>query len=590
DFGDAAQSNIGTMWEMDYWKQFLDHLARYRYNTVSLWNCHPFPSILKMKDYPDIALDDVMKTTVTLQKIHVGYETNSRKGLTPEILNNLETVKTISIEEKIAFWQDVMQHAHDRGIEFYWFTWNTFVWGTDGKYGITADLKNQKTKVYYRQCISETFETYPLLAGIGITAGENMRGTNTAGKEAWLYDVYAKGMNDALKSLPADREIRLIHRGHQVNVPSIVKQFSGFKGMLDFSFKYAGAHIYGNTDPTYVDEDFEKLPANKRAWAELRNDDVFNFRWGDPGFVRAVIANLPERDKLRGFLMGPDGYVWGREFNSTEPEVPRQLEIDKHWYRFMLWGRLGYNVNLTDTHFKAMVQNRFPRIQSDALFEAWAAASKIYPRITEFYWFRRDLEWAVEGCLSRMGWGNQGDFHTVKDFAYGPDPEGGNGDMVKIDTYVRNVESDKPNNGTTPVGLATEIKAYSQEAMAAIKTIGSVHDKTLRRTIGDIKVMALLGYYYSDKLNGATELRFFDANQKQTHRDAAVKYMRSAAVHWQQLAEIASSQYHPQYLARNSYLDWKGLIPRVLEDIAIAEGRLESLSFGPSPRTNNLSR
>jgi hypothetical protein len=531
-----------------------------------------------------------MRTTITLKEIHSKYETNGRKSVTPEILNEIETIKTISIEEKITFWQEVMQYARDRGIEFYWFTWNTFVWGTDGKYGLTADLKNQKTKVYYRQCISKTFETYPLLAGIGITAGENMRNTNTAGKEAWLYDVYAEGMNDAMKMLPKDRQIRLIHRGHQVNVPSIVEQFQGFKGMLDFSFKYAGAHVYGNTDPNYVDEDFVKLPTSQRAWVELRNDDIFNFRWGAPEFVRAVIANLPGRDKLRGFLMGSDGYVWGREFTSTEPENPRQLEIVKHWYRFMLWGRLGYNKNLTDAHFKAVIRNQFPQIQSDALFDAWKAASMIFPRITEFYWFRRDLEWAVEGCLSRMGWGNTGDFHTVKDFAYGPDPEGGNGDMIKIDTYVLNVEGGKPNNGTTPVELAAEIKAYSLQAMASIETLGQVQDKTLRRTIGDIKAMALLGLYYSDKLSGATELRFFDANQRQEHQDASVKYMRSAAVHWQELAEIASSQYSPQYLARNNYLDWKGLTKRVLEDIAIAEGSLEVPSFGPSPRTNNLAR
>ena len=102
--------------------------------------------------------------------------------------------------------------------------------------------------------------------------------------------------------------------------------------------------------------------------------------------------------------------------------------------------------------------------------------------------------------------------------------------------------------------------------------------------------MAQLGLYYSDKLNGATELRFFDANKKQVHRDAAVKYMTSAAEHWKKLADIASSQYLPQYLARNNYLDWKALIPRVMEDIEIANGKLVVENFGVSPRTNNLGR
>jgi len=47
--------------------------------------------------------------------------------------------------------------------------------------------------------------------------------------------------------------------------------------------------------------------------------------------------------------------------------------------------------------------------------------------------------------------------------------------------------------------------------------------------------------------------------------------MRSASEHRKNLAGIASSQYKPQYLARNNYIDWKALVPRVLEDIEIAK-------------------
>jgi hypothetical protein len=199
-------------------------------------------------------------------------------------------------------------------------------------------------------------------------------------------------------------------------------------------------------------------------------------------------------------------------------------------------------------------------------------ASKIFPRITEFYWYPRDLEWAVEGCLSREGWGNKGDFHTVKDFAYGPDPQGGNGDMIKIDSYVKNIEAGKPNHGTTPVALAHEIRSHAEAALFYIHTLGEISDKTLRQTLGDIRCMALLGHYYADKLQGATELRFFDANQKPQHRQAAIAHMESAATHWKEMAQLASSQYEPQYLARNNYLDWQALIPRVAEDIEIAAG------------------
>ncbi|MFC1761767.1 carbohydrate-binding family 6 protein [Planctomycetota bacterium] len=574
DAGHAAQLNIGTMWEMDYWQEFIDDLARYRYNTITLWNTHPFPSIIKMADYPDVALDDVKRTTLPIATLHKNYETNSRRGVTPEILTNLETIKTISIEEKIAFWQAVMQYAQNRGISFYWFTWNTFVWGAEGKYGITADLKNEKTKQYYRQCVLETFKTYPLLAGIGLTAGENMRNVKTAQKEDWLYEVYAEGMNDALEILPKNRQIRLIHRGHQVNVPAIAKRFQGFKGEFNFSFKYAGAHIYGNTDPTYVDKDFDDLPRDKRAWVELRNDSIFNFRWGDPGFVRTFIQTLPGPDQLIGFMMGPDGYVWGREFTSTEPDSPRQLEIKKHWYRFMLWGRYGYTPNLPERLFAQEVCSRFPQVHGPSLYEAWTAASKIYPRITEFYWYRRDLEWAVEGCLSRKRWGNEGEFHTVRDFAFGPDPEGGNGDMIKIDTYVKRVETGQPNLGTTPVELAQEIRSHAQTALVYVDALdASSVDKALRRTISDIRCMAYLGQYYAEKILGAVELRFYDANSKSSHQAAALAHLQTAAKHWEDLAALAGSLYTPQYLARNNYLDWQALTEQVKQDIEIAAAK-----------------
>ena len=33
----------------------------------------------------------------------------------PDIFAHLETVRKMTIEEKIEFWRDVMQYAHDRG-------------------------------------------------------------------------------------------------------------------------------------------------------------------------------------------------------------------------------------------------------------------------------------------------------------------------------------------------------------------------------------------------------------------------------------------------------------------------------------------
>ena len=63
DASDVAQKNIGEMWNMEFWREYIDQIARYRYNFISFWSLHPFPSLVKVPDYADIALDDVHKST-----------------------------------------------------------------------------------------------------------------------------------------------------------------------------------------------------------------------------------------------------------------------------------------------------------------------------------------------------------------------------------------------------------------------------------------------------------------------------------------------------------------------------------------------
>ena len=56
DCSDAAQANIPVMWEREFWTEFLDAMARHRYNVLSLWSLHPFPSLVKVPEFPEVAL------------------------------------------------------------------------------------------------------------------------------------------------------------------------------------------------------------------------------------------------------------------------------------------------------------------------------------------------------------------------------------------------------------------------------------------------------------------------------------------------------------------------------------------------------
>ena len=357
DAGDSAQQNIPEVWDIAFWHEFLDELARQRYNVLSLWNLHPFPSMVRVPEYPNVALADVMRTT---EKFDSSYDLTGRDMVRPALLAHLEVVKKMTIEQKIRFWRKVMDYAHDRGISVYLFTWNIFVWGTDGKYGITSAQDNPITIDYFRKSVTATLLTYPQLAGIGITAGENMQNLNGEfSKENWLLDTYGKGIEDVDKAQP-DRKVLLIHRMNQANLKDIIADWKGYPNAFELSYKYSAAHMYSLTNPPFAGRDLVDMPAEMRTWMTIRNDDIYSFRWGDPDFARAYLRGLPGPKILAGFYMGPDGYTWGREFISTEPDSPRQLVIKKQWYSFMLWGRLSYDPSLPDALFERTLAIRFP--------------------------------------------------------------------------------------------------------------------------------------------------------------------------------------------------------------------------------------
>jgi len=551
DSGDAAQQNIPEMWSFDFWRAFIDDLARHRYNVLTLWNLHPFPSMVKVPEYPDIALDDVQRTTLPLDDTfsHTGSDM-----VRPGMLRSVEVVKKISIDEKIRFWRDVMQYAHDRGIETYVFTWNIFVWGTEGKHGITKAQNNPVTIDYFRKSAREMVLTYPLLAGIGVTAGEQMENRKDEfSNEKWLWKTYGEGIRDALSQQPG-RQFRLIHRFHQTFLGPIQEEFRAYPSIFEFSYKYSVAHMYSDPAPVFGKETIAELPKDTHLWMTVRNDDIYSYRWGDPSYARAYIRNLPGPDKLAGFYMGPDGYVWGRDFASTEPETPRQLIIDKQWYSFMLWGRLSYDPGLPDSLFQRTLAVRFPRADAGTLFAASSTASRIIPQITRFFWGDIDLKWFPEACLSHPKYRG---FFTVKHFVEGESMPGAG--VLSIRDYLAGKK------GITPVQVAENLRS---DAAATLKLVAALRpsqggSKELRLTLGDYEAMAWLGNYYSEKILGALDLA-------QGKRESSVRHLEAALAHWKKYAEVAGSQYRPQLLNRVGYVDLNQLTAKVAADIELA--------------------
>jgi hypothetical protein len=563
DSGDSFQANIPEVWRLEFWRSLLDEMARHRFSVLSLWNLHPFPSIVKVPEFPDIALPDVLRAT---RKFDAGFSLSGSDMFRPAYLENAEVVRQMTIEEKIQFWRDVMQYAQDRGIDVYWFTWNMFLFGTMGQYGITHDGRNQTTTDYFRASVRETVLTYPLLAGMGITAGENMPASRDGfNGEQWLWATYGEGIRDALKQQP-QRRFRLIHRFHMAGQDTILREFKDYPGPFDFSYKYSVAHVHSIPNPPFIQATLEAMPPGMKTWLTVRNDDNYLFRWADPDYARDYINNLPGSDRLAGFYMGPDGYCWGREAIDLEPESPRQLVMQKQWMNFMLWGRLSFDPTLPNSHFERALALRFPEVPAAKLLGAWAAASRTLPLITRFYWGDIDLKWYPEACV-RMG-----GFHTVQQFAesfYAPMPGSG---VIGIKAWRDLALKGEPSRTITPLDIARELDHEAAKALRLASELQVIQgsNKELRLTLGDIRALAQLGHYYAAKIRGAADLALFDADPQPARRESALAHLTAALDHWKRYAAIATRQYKPQLNNRVGVVDLNRLTDQVDADIRIA--------------------
>ncbi|MSU27385.1 MAG: carbohydrate-binding family 6 protein [Pedosphaera sp.] len=567
DSSDAAQANIPEMWERAFWTTFLDAMARHRYNVLSLWSLHPFPSLVKVPEFPEVALNDVWRTRVKLDDT---FSFAGNDMVRPAMLADHEVVKRMTIDEKIEFWRWVMQQAADRGIRVYFFTWNVFTFGAEGKHGISNDLGNEVTKKYFRASVREMVTTYPLLAGMGITAGEGMpEKMDSKEKERWLWDTYGEGVRDALKENPK-REFGMIHRFHWTAQSDILDAFKDYPGTFEFSFKYSVAHMYSIPKPPFIQPLLENLAPGRKTWLTVRNDDIYTFRFGDPGYAREYIANIPPADKIAGFYMGPDGYVWGRDFLERNPAPgPRPLVMEKQWYSFMLWGRLAYDPSLPDSHFERELAARHPKASSPNLFRALQGASQVMPFITRFFWGDIDLKWFPEACWShRRSKGNG--FYTVKHFMEGAAMPGSN--VLNIRDWRSRLAARQPMTETTPLEIAAALDGAAAETFAALNALrdAAKADAELQKNVNDCEALAWLGRYYAAKIRGACALALFDASSDKFEHAAALRHLGDALAHWKKYAAIRDAHYVPALYNRLGHVDVTALTEKAAADLNLA--------------------
>lgn len=506
----ALQVNEPLSKDLKMWESFLDMMAENRFNSLTLWNLHPFPYLIKAKNFP-------LATPFSDQEL---------------------------VEWK-AFWTTLFKMAKDRGIDTYLINWNMFVShnfkenydsagvsDTDRFLGDAVDTK--MIRQYTRESITQVINEYPDLTGLGVTLGERMENMDSQQQTDWVEDVFFKGIKEA------NRPVKFIYRAalkgdHAVHRATI--DASGLQEPIWVELKFNWSH--GHATPTLVKahgggtgEEYWTNPApshHKMCWM-MRNEDFFRLRWGEPDFIRAHIAQNGQ-DFVGGYFIGSETMIPAFDmFHKPNHEhVSWKYSFERQWLFYKEWGRLIYNSETTDAVFANAFNNKYEGNNGKEMIQAIKLSTRTNQQILSFFRVAQDATNYAEGFLGLRK------FLTVEDVINSVPTEPNFVSVKEFGDGSRDFEGK-----ITPLELATALETDVAKAMNFIKNISTTNN-TLKCEIEDVKAWSYLGLYFAKKLRTAVAIN-------QGKKTEAIAFITQAQQCWTDLVKCTEAHIIPGFV------------------------------------------
>lgn len=529
-------------WRKSYWRKFLDTLARDRFSALEFWSADPWPELVSLRRYP------------------------AADRLSPQRMRRQE-----------AFFHWLFHAAWERGLDLYLVTWNV-----DLPPGFARahhlperNVNTPLVRRYLRAAIRAVLREYPHLTGLGTTQGEQMRPIPPDRRAAWISDVYFRAIDQSGR-----KHVPFILRYWGGTPAATARAAAGYHdGPVYLDIKYNGEHAISSARMHLQNHAWLSQAHNYKILWHLRNDDIFTLRWGDPGLVRRMMANLQATGAV-GFSFGSEADVPGRDNYDTPLFQKRQAEpyeFQKQWLMYALFGRLGYNDRASNRIWMRGFERRYGPA-GDALAVASETASRIAPQVTRFHWNYMNGDWMVAGDIGswntsaeqpRINYRRDGLYHGLRAWIF-------NNVLVRreenIPRYVAARAAGEPQRGETPLAAAAQLEAEGRAVLAAgrIATPPAPYRAAFLAAQSDDLAWANLGRYYAAKIWAATAAGDYLLTGEASEKRRAIGELQIALRDWRRVVAITSRHYLPREVWQFGRFSWSKYTPRVEGDIATA--------------------
>lgn len=496
----------------EHWEDYLDQVALYRYNNLSLTFGHqiaymspPYPFMFELSQFPDVHAPD--------------FTPEQRRGR----LNILRFISSAAQRRGLHFTIGIWsQHAHD--------------YGEPMVEGLTSEILADYNAAGLARVLAECPDIDGVQFRMNVESGVDeahqaeffepqFRAIAACGRPVRL-DLRAKGLAECTIELAQ----RLVpnsvvstkhwceHLGMPYSMPAIQQKDH-------LSYRRYGTWDLLRKPRTY--------PLIHRLWSAGSQRVLL---WGQPDWVRRFVRSCSASGN--GFeVMAPLTNKGVRDRQPawiaySDPSAYRLHvhERERFWLFHLLFGRLGYDPDASPETWRRELRHRFGEAAS-AVEQLYGVGSHILPLLTTVLQMSASL-WTF--------WPERYAGRTLEaDAKVEPsDPT----QFYRIDEYVNDVVEGRLCGKWTPLQVSHLLREMAGNTKGAIGLVDS-DSADLRYTCLDFSILSFLAEYHAARLEAATCMSLFRRTRMPGLLTLVLQHLELCRELWTSLAAAAEGNY-----------------------------------------------
>ncbi|MFO1452132.1 MAG: hypothetical protein U1F61_28465 [Opitutaceae bacterium] len=458
-------------YDLAFWREYLDFLVDHRFNTLYLWNGHPFGSLVRVPGYPEA--------------MEVPEDVFAR---------NQEMLHALTAEaDRRGIW--VVQQFYNILLPLPFAQKHGLSTQLDAPTPLAAD--------YTRKAVAEFVRAYPHV-GLMVCLGEALQ--NQEHQTRWCTEVILAGVKDGMRAAGLTEEPPIVLRTHATDARIVVPEALKVYRNLYTEQKFNGESLTTwepRGDRQALHQEMSRLGSTHVANVHILAN-LEPFRYGAQRFIQKSVLAMRDRLGARGLHLYPLFYWTWPDSPDLAPTPLKQWERD--WIWFEAWARYAWKPDIDPVTDRAYWVGRLTEHYGDpaaaaAILDAYNDSGECAPRLLRRFGI-------TEGNRQTLALGMTLD-ELVHPEKYRPFPELWESQSPpgeRLQEFVDREARGLPHIGETPPQIVAEVRDYSARAVAAIEaaapgvTRGREEFIRLRNDIHSIRALSLS---YASKVEAA---------------------------------------------------------------------------------------